>query len=72
MININIDKCDIMINPNCKPKAEIEKFFHSFTLQVWTYNEHINYRKYFNKPTSMNQFYRESLYPGINLYSNST
>ena len=36
-ININFDRCDLSINPNCAPEIEIDKFLADFSIQLWSY-----------------------------------
>ena len=31
-ININFDRCDLSINPNCAPEKEIDKFLADFSI----------------------------------------
>jgi hypothetical protein len=45
-ININFDRCDKNLNPNCKSENEIDKFFSDFTIQLWSYNDFMDFDMY--------------------------
>ena len=49
-ININFDRCDLSINTNCAPEIEIDKFLADFSIQLWSYNNYMDFNMYGEVP----------------------
>ena len=51
-INLNFDLCNSSKYDFCKSDEEIKQFMSDFNVQIWTYNEYIDFKKYNQRPTS--------------------
>ena len=51
-INLNFDLCNSSKYDYCASDKEIKKFMSDFNVQIWTYNEYIDFSKYHQRPTS--------------------
>ncbi len=69
-ININFDRCNSSLYDFCETDS-IEDFLSDFVIQIYSYNEQIDFKKYGQKPTSKEQYYLGSIYPFFNNVNNT-